>query len=105
MKNFAILLIILLILSTCEKERFDNKNPKWLDEMIQEMENNPYYGGSYIERYTWRNHYYYEVTIPVSSCLYCDIYNVDGERIDWQENDLEDYLQNKTDRVLIWSYP
>jgi len=102
-KSLAILFISLVLLSACEKERYDDKNPKWLDQMIQEMENNPYYTGSSIERYTWKNNYYYEFTIPLSSCLYCDVYNFDGDRIDWQKNDIDDYLANRTYRVLIWN--
>ncbi len=105
MKKLFLFLLALLIFCTCEKQSSDNRNPEWLDELILEMEGNPYYFGSYISRYTWNGDFFYEITIPVSSCMYCDIYDIDGNRINWQENDINDYLENRKDKVLIWHDP
>ncbi len=105
MKKLFPFLLALLVFGACEKQRFEDKNPTWLDQLIEEMEVKPYYGGSYINQYTWQNHFYYEITIPVSSCMYCDVYDYEGNRINWEENEIDDYLENRSKKLLIWKHP
>jgi len=102
MKKTVLTVLIMLFLSTCEKQRFDDRNPRWVEELIEDMETNPYYSYSVLSRYAWDNHFYYEIFNPISSCAYCDVFDYKGNRINWEEYDLEDYLQNRTDMVIIW---
>jgi hypothetical protein len=105
MKKLTLYILFILLVCDCKKETTNDRPLKWLDEKIQKMENDIYYAGSTLYRYQWDEDFYYEITIPLSSCAYCDVYDENGDKVDWGNADLNDYLENRTDQLLIWSYP
>ncbi len=79
--------------------------PQWLKAKIDSMSVNAQYGGTVVYRYSWHNERVYEIFIPISSCAHCEIYNQNGEKIQFSSDaQIQDYLSNRTDKVIIWSY-
>ena len=69
------------------------------------MSNNHYYHGSQVYRYVWHESYAYYIFIPVSSCAYCEVYDQNGGKITFtDDNMLQDYLNNRKYEVLIWEW-
>ena len=101
MRALALTLLILFAFS-CEKESHEDENPGWLNEFIREIEDDPFYNLSSIVRWKYLGDYYYEVDNPVSSCLYCEIYDIEGNQVSWSFEELDSFLENRTDRKLIW---
>jgi hypothetical protein len=83
----------------------DQKMPNWLSNLIAERQNNPDFWGSMVYRHTWRNHYYYHFFIPISSCAYCEVYDYTGNKVDWHNNDLMDYSNNRKNEIIAWYFP
>jgi hypothetical protein len=78
--------------------------PDWLKIKIAEMEDNKYYAGASVVRHEWKSTYYYHINIPLSSCLYCDVYNQNGDRVDWEVESREDYINNRKNQTVIWTW-
>jgi hypothetical protein len=103
-----VLFIGLLISPACEK----NKNPfvpetmpTWLKQKIDAMQDQPlYYGGTNVLRYYWNHGYYYSISIPVSSCMGCEIYDQSGNKVNWSESQFADFWENKTDMTFVWVF-
>jgi hypothetical protein len=80
--------------------------PVWLDAKIDSMSGNLYYAGSVICRYTWNKAFVYHIDIPVSSCAYCELYDQRGAKIQiTNDAQFKDFLNNKTNAVVIWKWP
>jgi hypothetical protein len=108
MRTITRVILVMAIFSlsqACKKEKEDVLIPQWLDELIQARKNDPFYMGAAVYRYHWNSAAIYEFEIPLSSCLYCEVYFEDGENINWEENNLEDYIENRSDKIRIWYNP
>jgi hypothetical protein len=98
-----------MLVFSCHKETSvepSNNIPSWLKAKIDSMTTNQEYYGTEVYRYKWHNEYVYYIMIPISSCAYCDVYSQSGTKIQF-ENDtqFQDFINNKTDQVLIWKWP
>jgi hypothetical protein len=107
MKRYIFLSFILIVLLYgCEKESSTgvyNGIPQWLEAKIDSMSTDLFYGGTVVYRYTWHHEYVYHIDIPASSCAYCEVYNQNGIKIQFMtDTELKDFLDNKTDPVVIW---
>lgn len=84
---------------------YESDTPSWLKDKIDYMSTNKDYGGTVVYRYEWKKNYVFHITIPISSCAMCDIYDNSGNKINFSENGkLQDYLDNRTLPVLVWEY-
>lgn len=84
---------------------FERDTPSWLQDKIDYMSTHKEFGGTTIYRYEWKKNYVFDITIPISSCALCDIYDNTGNKINFSENGkLQDYLDNRTSPVLVWGY-
>ncbi len=84
---------------------FVRDTPSWLQEKIAVMSGNSakYYAFTTVYRYTWHSHYVYYISIPVSSCMYCELYDQHGNKIRLADNTiLQDFLSTRTDEVIVW---
>ena len=72
-----------------------------MQKMTDTLETKNYYWGSKIYRHTWKSNYYYHLEIPLSSCLYCNIYKYNGENVNWKTENMDDYLKNKQDEIIM----
>jgi hypothetical protein len=97
----AFIILVLSSLPACERNEAPTI-PGWLSAKIAEMEDEPFYALALVVRHEWKSGYYYYVNIPLSSCMYCDVYDAEGNKINWDIESLDDYLRHRTNETLIW---
>ena len=79
--------------------------PAWLKEKIAVMSTDTtrFYVRSKVYRYNWNWQFVYHISIPLSSCMYCEIYDQFGNRIKFVNDAmLQNFLSTRTDEVLVW---
>ena len=104
MRRIVLMVFFLFILFSCNKEN-DEKfpaNPKWLTNMISQMETGDYYVGTTVYAYEWNNEYYYLISIGLSSCAMCEFYNYEGEKVEWTQDKIDDFQKNGNRIKLVW---
>ena len=88
-----------------EPFNFEKETPEWLKEKISIMSTDTtyYYAKTRVYRYEWDESFVYHIFIPISSCVYCKLYDQDGKQVQIN-NDvmLQDFLKNRRDGVLLW---
>ena len=111
MKKYIFFLFVIVLLVNCQNQNsvesfnYERDTPAWLKVQIDSMSTNQYYHGSQVYRYIWHNDFIYDIFIPVSSCVYCEVFNKDGAKITFTgDNMLQDYLNNRKNEVLIWKW-
>ena len=91
--------------NTVEPYNYKNDTPTWLKEKIDSMTTNPkYYWGTKVYRYEWDGKYVYHISIAISSCMYCELYEQDGKKLQLDNVTFPDFLQNKKNEVLVWEW-
>lgn len=101
MKKVALFLFLSIILLSCEKDEKIPPNPEWLNTMISQLEDSPL-PGIVIYIYVWNGDYYYQVSNPISSCLFCEMYDYSGARVTWTDEEFEDFTKNGKRIKAIW---
>ncbi|MBN2664120.1 MAG: hypothetical protein JXR68_10765 [Bacteroidales bacterium] len=97
-------MLIISSLWSCEKISQKNSLPDWLETLTDSLEVNDYYWGSKIYQYKLEKEYYYDLQIPISSCMYCNIYTEQGNLVNWTNKDIEDYLENRKNELIVWKW-
>jgi len=101
MKTIAFLLLLSFLVIACEKEEKLPPNPVWLNTMISQLEASQI-PGIVIYAYRWNGEYYYHVFNPISSCMYCDMYNYAGARVAWTDDEFLDFTSNGKKIKAVW---
>ena len=104
---FAVLLFTFIACQDKGVEPFlyERDTPSWLKDKIEYMSTHKDFGGTTVFRYEWKRNYVFDITIPISSCGFCEVYDKSGNKIDLGENGkLQDYLDNRVSPVLVWGY-
>jgi len=110
-KMFLIFSLFFFTMISCQSNLvesfiYERDTPEWLKVKIDSISTQKYYIGSVVNRYKWNNNYFFEFTIPFSSCILCELYYYDGTKTDFlNDNSVQNYLNNRTDKVLVWKYP
>lgn len=86
---------------SCEKEEKLPPNPAWLNTMISQLESSPL-PGIVIYAFKWNEEYYYYVSNPISSCMYCEIYNYAGVKITLKDDEFLDFTTNGKRIKAVW---
>ena len=103
MRISIFLIFLFLVLTSCEKKQEQKLLPAWLEEIIDERNQDDICYYTSAMRYIWHGQYYYELFSPVSSCFRCDVFDESGKRITWETyEELEDYELNRKDEIVIW---
>ncbi len=69
------------------------------------MSNNKSYFGTKVFRHEWHSDYVYYISIPISSCAYCEVYNQNGDKIHFTDDTMfQDYIDNRKNEILIWEW-
>jgi len=88
-----------------EAFNYERDTPLWLKEKIDSMSNNQDYYGTKVFRYEWNKRYTYDILIPISSCAYCDVYDQQGNKIQFLSDRMfQDYINNRKNEVLVWEW-
>jgi len=111
MKYFFITSFILLTCIGCELEditipfNFERDAPSWLKIKIDSLSNTNRYMYMKVFRYEWRGNYAYYIMNPISSCAYCELYDQNGNKINFSDDEtFQDFLINKKNEILVWEW-
>jgi hypothetical protein len=101
MKKIAFVFLISLFVISCEKDEKLPPNPDWLNTMISRLENSSLPGIT-INAYKWNKVYYYHVLNPISSCMFCEVYDYSGDLIRWSNEEIADFVKNGKLIKAVW---
>lgn len=77
--------------------------PEWLNVKIEEFSEDKFYVFTCLYSYDWNNEKFYHFEIPLSSCAFCELYDNNGKKPFENDNEMFlDFIQNKTNKTLIW---
>jgi hypothetical protein len=102
--------IVFFVLVGCAndsgQEPFDyaRDTPMWLKQKIAVMSTDTRsFVGTRVYRYNWHWQFVYHISIPLSSCVFCEIYDQLGNKIQFANDAmLQDFLSTRTDQILVW---
>jgi len=101
----ALIFVSIILLNTCEKDTSPiSGNPQWLDNYIDNIKNDHSYSGAIIYLYKWKENSYYDVFVPQSSCVVCEVYDVNGNKMEWDDDSAVDYINNRKEISTIWRW-
>ena len=104
---FFVFIFCLITIFSCVRDHSifnpSDQNPRWLTQLISEIENNNYYHGAVIYRHQWHYKFYYHLMVPLDSCIYCRVYDANGNIIEWSEESFQDYIDSRKNEVVIWA--
>ena len=102
-----ILLISLFLNISCKKDTSPIgtiETPDWLLSYIEQIEDDPSYYGAIIYLYRWKDNYYYDVFVGFRSCIVCEVYDYNGEKIVWDNESVLDYVNNRKQVKIVWEW-
>ena len=96
-------LAVILFLISCQKEEVVvSQVPDWFVPIIQNLENSGQCFDCSITRITYNNKTYYHLYCGLWSCMYCNLFDSQGNLVEWKEGEFDDFLKNKKDDTVIW---
>jgi hypothetical protein len=101
----SIVLISCNLYSGSETFDFDRDTPAWLKAKLDSISNfaDHYYDWTRVYRYDWNESFVYHFSVPLSSCIYCELYDHDGNKVTAiKDSLLQDILKTRNGEVLIW---
>lgn len=97
--------LVLWLMNACiVEEPIVDELPEGVKDYIEEIQKNSTYVGTRLYRYTWAGDDYYEFDIPISSCLACHVFDAEGNRYVFSQDDLVRYLSERGARKLMWEW-
>jgi len=66
------------------------------------METAVNFAGAAVYEYKWNDSYYFHIQNPVSSCMFCEVYNYDGVKIVWTDESFNDFMKNSQKLRVVW---
>ena len=108
---FILALIFFLIGSSCsasnssETYNSNEDTPVWLSEMIDSISSasGHYNDLTKVYRYNWNKSFIYFFSNPLSSCVYCELYDQSGKKMTAANDTLLQYtLKTRDGEILIW---
>lgn len=103
MKNLLLLPLLLFFLVSCQKDELNTEIPEWLQPRIEELDKSSNCFDCELTRYTFNDEFYYHIYCGYWSCLYCELYNKNGNLVEWGVTDFNDFMSEKKDELVIWS--
>jgi hypothetical protein len=95
----------LFIISGCQKDTSPIiQNPNWLVNYIDQIKDDDSYYGAIIYLYKWNENYYYDVFVAQRSCIACEVYDLNGQKIVWNDESAPNYIENRKKVAVIWNW-
>lgn len=96
-------IVVFIALSACEdREPEKLVVPDALKSRLIELEQSGNCNNCLLQRWTYKEDYYYHLNCGDSPCLDCEVYLFDGTLVDWTKVDRVDYEANKHRPEKIW---
>lgn len=81
---------------------FERDAPVWLKAKVDSLATRPDYNAIAVFRYEWRGDTLYYISLPLSSCLYCELYDKDGRRYHVAHEDMQAFIDADKHEKAIW---
>jgi len=82
---------------------YDHDCPTWLKMKIDSLTNNLDNAGTEVYRYDWNERFVYHIHIPINSCVFCLLFDQNGNKIQFASNDMiSNFEKNRKSKMLIW---
>lgn len=110
LKILIITSLLLLPLSGCRNDtlvepfNYERDTPVWLKEKIDSMSVDNRFVGTKVYRYEWKRNFMYHIMIPISSCVYCELYDQSSNKPQLDQVEFQDFLKNKKNVIVIWEW-
>ena len=89
--------------NTADSFNYERDTPAWLKAKIDTMTTGKLYVRTKVFRYEMNDEYIYYISIPLSSCVYCEVYYQSGKKLNFKdEKVLYDFEHKKKNEILIW---
>lgn len=103
MKHYIFSFLICLLIGSCQKEETPAPNvPDWFQPQIKELESSGECYDCTITQITYFNKFYYHLYCGYWSCMYCKLYDNEGNLVEWENEDFNNFLENKNSEKVIW---
>jgi len=102
MKYLLFSSLLLLFLVSCQKEELNEEIPEWFYPRIEALENSGECYGCTLTKILYNNSIYYDLYCGYWSCMYCNLYDSNGNLVEWDVDDFNNFLENKKDEEIIW---
>jgi len=102
MKKQILCLLLVFVFTFCAKEDIPPEVPDWLLPTVEELENSGECYGCSITKISYNGEMYYHVYCGYWSCMYCNLYNSQGNLVDWDQEKFNHFLENKSEGDVIW---
>lgn len=103
MKNHLLIILLLLFLVSCQKEELNEEIPEWLKPRIEELQNSGECFGCTLAKISFNNSIYYNLYCGYWSCMYFNFYDNNGNLVEWNVVDFNNFLENNKNETIIWS--
>lgn len=91
MKYLIVIGLIIFGCFACDNEEFDNK-PSWMDEKVDAvLSEKDDCEITTVTVYQYNDELYYNIYCGYWSCMFCHLYNADGEKVDLSQEDFNDF--------------
>ena len=97
---FAFIAVFLL---SCQKEDSSgNEIPDWFKSQIEQLEKSGTCFDCSITKIVYKQEIYYHLYCRIWSCMYCNLYNSNGNLVKWDQEKFSDFIKNKREEAVIW---
>ena len=98
--------LISLLLAACDAGSafdYDRDTPIWLKAKVDSIAAIPETFGITVYRYEWNGEFVYHIENPISSCVYCELYDQNGMKVEFTDDEtFQDFVENKKNEVVVW---
>lgn len=101
-KLYLVSLLLFLFISCNEDETPQKEIPEWIQPIIENLDNSGECYGCSLAEINYNNKTYYHLYCSYWSCMYCNLYDSNGNTVEWETEDFSSFLTNKSDDVVIW---
>jgi len=111
-KAIQVMFVLLsIMIVSCDGEGDDSEyeicgknDPDWFISLIESLEtDSTSFRNANVAEFEYNGESLFHVMNPLSSCLYCYVYDCDGNLVEWPSvDDFQDYEQNREYIAHLW---
>lgn len=102
MKYVLVIILLFAALSCNKKDGELTTTPEWLLLKIGEIQSSEQCGLYNVEKITHKGSVYFNIYCSFWSCRYCELYDKQGIKPDWDEEEWKEFIESEKESVLFW---